>query len=135
MDFIHGDSASFKKLEQGYLQDMERAASVQAESADSRVALYILPNAPWARRVSGVFSNELANGFPDRAHAVLTLISGDSYLVSVRAPLNNKTGADEVCRQFATGGGRKAAAGINELPGDDIPRLLEAMRKYYGRAA
>ncbi len=135
VDFIHDDSASFNKLEQGYLEDMERAAAVQAESADSHVALYMLPNAPWARRVSGVFSNELANGFPDRAHAVLTLISDDIYLVSVRAPLNNKTGADEVCRQFATGGGRKAAAGINELAGDDIPRLLEVMRKYYGRAA
>ena len=133
--FIHDDSASFNKLEQGYQDDMAQAASLQPESADSRVALYMLPNAPWARRVSGVFSNQLANEFPGRAHAVLTLISDDTYLVSVRAPLNNKTGADEVCRQFATGGGRKAAAGINELAEEDIPRFLAAMQSYYGQVA
>lgn len=53
---------------------------------------------------------------PDRAHAILTKNSEDGYIVSIRAPLNNKTGADELCRKFETGGGRKAAAGINHLP-------------------
>ena len=46
---------------------------------------------------------------------MLTRNGNDGYVVSVRAPLNNKTGADELCRQFETGGGRKAAAGINHL--------------------
>jgi hypothetical protein len=27
--------------------------------------------------------------------------------------LSNKSGADELCKSFETGGGRKAAAGIN----------------------
>jgi hypothetical protein len=47
-------------------------------------------------------------------------------VVSVRAPLNNKTGADELCRQFETGGGRKAAAGINHLPETEYTRFLQA---------
>lgn len=56
---------------------------------------------------------------------MLTRQSDDNFLVSVRAPLNNKTGADELCRQFETGGGRKAAAGINKLPASDYDRFLE----------
>ena len=133
--FIRDDCVSFRKLEQGYQEDMEQAAAVQPESADQYVALYILPHAPWARRVSGVFSNDLANRFPNRAHAVLTLNADDSYLVSVRAPLSNKNGADEVCRQFLSGGGRKAAAGINQLPVADIPALLGAMHNYYKQSS
>jgi hypothetical protein len=31
--------------------------------------------------------------------------------------------ADEYCRGFATGGGRKLAAGINHLPAADVERL------------
>jgi hypothetical protein len=128
---MRNDTASFDKLEQGYLDDMAQAQALQPELADAYVGLYILPDAPWARRVSGVFSNELANQHPDRAHAVLTLLPAGDYLVSVRAPLNNKTGADEVCRQFATGGGRKAAAGINQLPPAELPRLMDTLRNFY----
>jgi hypothetical protein len=130
-DFMRNDTASFDKLERGYLDDMAQAQALQPELADAQVGLYILPDAPWARRVSGVFSNELANQHPDRAHAVLTLLPAGDYLVSVRAPLNNKTGADEVCRQFATGGGRKAAAGINQLSPGELPRLVDTMREFY----
>jgi hypothetical protein len=46
-------------------------------------------------------------------------------LVSVRAPLNNKTGADEVCAKFPGGGGRKAAAGINFLQVDRFSEFLD----------
>jgi hypothetical protein len=66
--------------------------------------------------VGGVFSNDLANQHPDRAHAILTEKANGKYLVSVRAPLNRKKGADTLCRSFQTGGGRAAAAGIDELP-------------------
>jgi hypothetical protein len=47
-------------------------------------------------------------------------------VVSVRAPLCNKCGADELCKRFDTGGGRKAAAGINMLPEDRIPDFVAA---------
>jgi hypothetical protein len=51
--------------------------------------------------------------------------------VSVRAPLNNKTGADELCRQFETGGGRKAAAGINFLPTEMRSQFITAFKKQF----
>ena len=56
---------------------------------------------------------------------MLTHIDG-GYVVSVRAPLSHKTGADELCRQFETGGGRKAAAGINHLAEVDYERFMNA---------
>lgn len=91
----------------------------------------MLPNEAWSRRVSGVYGNALANEFPDRAHAVITEREAGGYLVSVRAPLNNKTGADEICRQFPSGGGRKAAAGINELPEDQLQSFLDTLDAFY----
>jgi len=35
-------------------------------------------------------------------------------------------GADELCRQFESGGGRKAAAGINLLPDAEYDRFAAA---------
>ena len=124
-DFIDEDEA-FKQLSDGYSQDMQRASDVSPARISDRCALFIFPDHPWARRVSGVYSNQLARDFPDRAHALLTELPNENYQVSVRAPLNNKTGADELCRQFTSGGGRKAAAGINFLPFSDLDRFSAA---------
>ncbi|MEY2909687.1 MAG: hypothetical protein RLZZ602_2210 [Pseudomonadota bacterium] len=118
-------------LSAAYDDDMKRAELAPRLIEDESIAVVELPDAPWARRVSGVFGNYLANYYPDRAHAVVTEIAG-GYLVSVRAPLNNRAGADEVCRQFATGGGRTAAAGINLLPAEELDRFIDAMRRQYG---
>lgn len=130
-DFMAEDGATFGALDGGYEEDVARARGLAPELADDRVAVLRLPDAPWARRVSGVFSNELSNAFPGRAHAVVTEKANGNYLVSVRAPSRNKAGADEVCRQFVTGGGRKGAAGINDLPADEFPRFVEVFRRHY----
>lgn len=124
-DFIHNEPG-YQTLLSGYRDDVARAEAMQPEYADAGHALYILPDEKWARRVSGVFANQLAQDHPDRAHAMLTRKADGAYLVSVRAPLNNKTGADELCRQFETGGGRKAAAGINLLPEQELARFQAA---------
>ncbi|CAK2438997.1 hypothetical protein VCRA2133E348_210056 [Vibrio crassostreae] len=79
-----------------------------------------------------MFGNELANLYPTRAHAVLTLNQNkQDYTASVRAPLNNRVGADDVCCQFPTGGGRKAAAGINALPIEKLNVFTQALTDYY----
>ncbi|MDB3966880.1 DHH family phosphoesterase [Porticoccaceae bacterium] len=131
LDFIEDGSEYFQRLETGYHQDLSSARAVQALAADSAIAVYELPDAPWARRVSGVYSNDLTNQNPDRAHAVLTAKSNGHYLVSVRAPLNNKQGASALSRQFPTGGGREAAAGINDLPADMLESFINALRQAY----
>ena len=129
-DFINNE-AGYKQLRDGYYNDVNKAEQISAEYLSDSHALFILPNEKWARRVSGVFANSLAQQFPVRAHAMLTEQSDGGYLVSVRAPLENKTGADELCRQFPTGGGRKAAAGINKLPADQMLAFKDAFTQAF----
>ena len=129
--FIEEAREAFEKLESGYRQDMAAAAAVTPHRASDKTAVFILPDETWARRVSGVYSNDLANASPGRAHAVLTERPDGTYLVSVRAPLENKQGADELCRRFPTGGGRAAAAGINALPGNQLDPFIEALAASY----
>lgn len=123
-DFINEAPAYFERLEGTYRQDRERAAAERIHAGDDgRAGIVMLPFEPWARRISGVYGNELANQWPERAHAVLTLKGNGCYVVSVRAPLALRKGADRLCRQFATGGGRAAAAGINDLPVSELGRF------------
>ncbi|MFK7862373.1 MAG: acetyltransferase [Granulosicoccus sp.] len=124
--FIEDDDA-YAELSDGYDSDHERATSIDAHQQTDDIAIYLFPNDPFARRISGVYANELAQENPDRAHALLSELDDGSYLVSVRAPINNRTGCDDLCRQFETGGGRKAAAGINRLPAGDLERFASAM--------
>jgi len=129
--FMAEDTETFKVLEEGYHSDMTSAAQSKLIYNKEHAAAYCLPNAPWARRVSGVFGNDLANQSPTRAHAVITEKVNGGFLVSVRAPLNNKRGADEICRQFDTGGGRTAAAGINDLPSEQLDEFLNVFSDFY----
>lgn len=132
LTFIAEDSEVFTTLRDGAAADVAKAEQVQPETVNEHVALYVFPAEAWARRVSGVFSNQLATANPDRAHALLTALPAGGYVVSVRAPLNNKTGADELCRSFPTGGGRKAAAGINNLPDAMFDDFAQAFQSMYG---
>ncbi len=127
----HPDSPYFT-LKQGYDLDYEKVKAVRPSLSDNVCEVYELPCESWARRISGVYGNELANRSPEKAHAVLTLNpNGEDYTVSVRAPLINRTGADELCCQFATGGGRKAAAGINQLPVNQKNQFISALQSFY----
>lgn len=77
-----------------------------------------------------VLGNDLANQASNKAHAVLTYNNKGSYTVSVRAPLNNKQGAVDVCSQFATGGGA-AAVGINELDQQQVKLFITTLVNFY----
>ena len=130
-DFMTENAEVYEKLLSGYSNDMALVSTIKAEYQTAKIAVYLLPNKTWARRVNGVFGNELANKQPDCAHAVISFNSKNGYQVSVRAPLNNKKGADELCASFPTGGGRMAAAGINHLPVDELPRFISAFEQKY----
>jgi len=130
LDFIAGDEA-FPRLRDGYADDMAQADALRPEVEAETHAVYVLPAEPWARRVSGVFGNQLARNAPSRAHAVVTRLPDGGYMVSVRAPLTRKEGADELCRQFPTGGGRKGAAGINHLPEERFGEFVAKFRDSY----
>lgn len=125
------DDVTFAALRDGYENDMARARAIAPDFEDTGHRLFVLPAESWARRASGVFANELALQSPEQAHAILTRLSGGRFLVSIRAPLSRPDGADVLCRGFPTGGGRKAAAGINELPDEAFGRFLEAFKSAF----
>ncbi|MCW8931006.1 MAG: DHH family phosphoesterase [Gammaproteobacteria bacterium] len=131
LDFIGDTDSIYKELKSGYDNDNAHISNLKPEHQTDKTALFILPNEAWARRISGVYSNDLVNQFPDRAHAVLTQNKLGGYLISVRAPLNDKTGADDLCRQFESGGGRKAAAGINHLPQGELTRFINEFESQF----
>ncbi len=130
-DLIYQQDSVFAQLKTAYLADMAKAKAAEIILDNTRVKALQLADEPWARRVSGVFGNELANAAPDKAHVVLTLNTDKSYTISLRAPLNNKQGAGELCASFPTGGGRAAAAGVNALPAEMLGDFLERVSKYY----
>lgn len=129
-DFI-AESYAFTQLAFGFNEDMSQAALLNPLMSNDRCAAYLLPDAPWARRATGNFANKLANENPERAHAVITPNHSGKYTVSVRASLANPQGADVLCLQFDTGGGRKAAAGINHLPTDSLDNFVTRLKQHF----
>ena len=130
-DAIKDVNSPYYVLQKLYNQDHVKAVDTKAFYDTERVTAFELPDDTWARRISGVFGNELANLSPDKAHAIFTINADETYTVSLRAPLNNKQGAGDICSQFATGGGRAAAAGVNALPKDNINDFLAVVENYY----
>lgn len=105
--------------------DLRRAGAVGAHWSGARGCVYVLPDAPWSRRVVGTLANVLAGADPARAHAVLRPARQGGYVVSVRAPLRAPGGADALCRRFG-GAGRAGAAGIDALPAASLGRFVDA---------
>lgn len=131
LDIVQGEPEAWRKLRAGYHDDMALGLDREPLCQTASALVVALPDAPWARRVSGVLGNELANRNPDAACAIVTDTGEGHFAVSIRAPLNNRTGADEVARQFPSGGGRKAAAGINRLPGELLDKFIDTMKTYW----
>ena len=118
------------RLDEGRRADLAAAAAVPAYRASKHSTVYVLPDAPWARRVIGAFANRLANADATRAQAVAVPNSRGGFTVSVRAPRDARHSADALCRAYPTGGGREGAAGIDHLPPDELDEFaarLEAM--------
>lgn len=128
------ESPAYQTLKAGYHDDMARAVAVNAAEVRPEGRIFVLPADKWARRISGVFGNQLAVESPAQAHAVLTAKPEGGYVVSVRAPLATKSGADQLCSQFETGGGRKGAAGINHLPESELGRFIATFYAVFARS-
>ena len=105
--------------------DLARATALKPQWDNATGRVYLLPDAPWCRRVVGVLVNALAASQPQRAHAILQPGGVGTLRVRVRAPLCASGGAAAVCRQFG-GDGRAGAAGIDHLPTGDVDRFLAA---------
>lgn len=130
MAFLSSKPEVIQKLTDGYHEDFDLADQSKIIFSNERCEARVLPDAAGSRRVSGMFGNQLAQDEPDRAHAILTAQDG-GFLVSIRAPISRRAGADTLALQFETGGGRAAAAGINHLPESDLERFVESFRSAF----
>jgi hypothetical protein len=110
--------------------DLAAALAIAPYRACARGDVYVLPDAPWSRRVTGTLANHLAARVPERAYAVLVPVSG-GYAVSIRAPRAAPTGAARLARAFPTGGGREAAAGIDLLPASELEPFVAAFERAF----
>lgn len=129
-DFLT-ESQDLATLRAGFTEDMALAMEQKELEPKQNNRVYLFPNAPWARRVSGVFSNLRAREEKDAAHALIVENSDTTLRISVRAPLNQRKHADTLCRSFPTGGGRAAAAGINNLPQEMLENFLDRFHTTY----
>ncbi len=126
-DFVV-NSQELAQLRAGFEADMAHARGHEPMRQEAGGRIFRFPAAAWSRRVAGVFSNEKARERPQLAHALVVDNGNDTLMISVRAPLANKRGADTLCRAFPTGGGRAGAAGVNALPHE---MLDEFMRQFF----
>ena len=133
MAFI-ADSQVFERLWAGYEADMASARALRPERQVPGATLLVMPDAPWARRAIGVLANDLMHSLPGNAIAILSPRSSGGYTASIRVPKESPTGADEFCRQFPTGGGRRGAAGVNDLPACELERFAQRFEASFARA-
>jgi hypothetical protein len=124
-------SPELPKLRQGFAADMANGRQIPPFRENVRGRIYRFPAAPWSRRVAGVLMNEKAREAAELAHVLLIDNGDNTSLASIRAPLNNRHGADKLARAFPTGGGRPAAAGINALPNEMLPEFLTAFDEVF----
>ncbi len=125
-------SEALPALRAFFHEDQQHAQAVSPEVETETVRFFRFPNEAWGRRVAGVFSNEAIREFPDQGLVLLVENGRGGGLVSVRAPLSRPHGADAICRPLG-GGGRSKAAGINDLPLEQVPELLSAATQVFAQ--
>ncbi|NVM75044.1 hypothetical protein FHW83_000824 [Duganella sp. SG902] len=121
----------YRELHAAYRADCARLQELQPHWQQDGNAVYLLPAAPWARRGSGVLANRLAAAAPQAAFAVVLTRSDGDYLISVRSGQPLARSACMLCQQFDSGGGRKAAAGINRLPAAELAQFIGRFGAYF----
>ena len=134
MAFLDEKDNIFKALQQGFREDMASVSAAKVLDESEAGLVLGLDDDAASRRASGTFGNQMAQENPERAHAILTAQeteAGTGYLVSIRAPLSNRSGADKLAMQFETGGGRAAAAGINHLPQSSLADFIKAFKSAF----
>ena len=130
LDFA-ATSPTFRRLADGFREDMELAHQLQPLLQMSGAILFLLPDTSWARRASGALANDLAKAHSGSAVAIVSQKTGGGYLVSVRVPRDSAVSAESFCRRFATGGGRRTAAGINHLPSTELDAFAAAFEEQF----
>lgn len=130
--FLEDDHPIFERLQTGYRDDWDVAQRAREVDISDAGQILSLPARAASNRISGLFGNALVDEDPELAFAVLTeLPDGEHYRVSIRAPRDRATPpASDLAIRFG-GGGRAAAAGIDQLSESDLPDFVDAFRKAF----
>lgn len=124
------ESPCFTQLEGGYREDLSHADALAPYRTCDGGAVYLLPDEPWSRRISGTLANRLAAAYRDQSFAVLSKRRDSTWCVSVRSSRPDKCPAHVLCERF-DGGGRRGAAGINALPAAGVDGFADAFAGYF----
>jgi hypothetical protein len=131
LDFAR-TSRTYHSLREGYEDDMQKARRLEPAREVPGAVVFVLPDMAWARRASGVFANEVARLHKGSSIAIVSPKASGDYLVSVRVPAGSQVGADDFCRRFPSGGGRRTAAGINQLPASELEPFAAEFQRTFG---
>ena len=117
---FHASSPEITVLRNAMAEDLTRARQLPLQDKGGKTMAVILPDTTWARRIAGIYANEITRAHPEETIALLS-DGPNGYRVSLRGP----DGARllRVARAFDTGGGRQRAAGISLLPKRALPEL------------
>ncbi len=126
-------TSPYARLKAGYDADLANAQAIPVQAEAKAVLVVELPNTPWANRISGTYGNILAAQHRDKAIVIVSNNLQNGLTISLRAPKNNPYGAADICSQFATGGGRESAAGINALPIAELSQFVKLVSETYER--
>ncbi|HEX4885353.1 MAG TPA: acetyltransferase [Casimicrobiaceae bacterium] len=124
------DDGTLARIHDTRLADLERALACPVAPAGEHAQVCVLPDAAWSRRIRGTLAHELSRRSPERGCAVLSPDARGGYVVSVRAPLAARTGADGLCAAFG-GDGRAGAAGIGHLPADRLDAFVATLARSF----
>ncbi len=130
-ELLDDDNSPYFVLRDGYKEDLEQSLICMPYFSNQLLKVFVLPNTPCSRRISGALGNHRANESPDKCHLILVENRDETYTLSMRAPLNQKQGADLICSQYPTGGGRAGAAGINKFLIEELDEFIKKVMFYY----
>lgn len=129
-EFI-AESSEFALLRKAYAADLACVSELRPERESKTAAMYVLPDEPWALRMSGVLANMLKQQSRDKSFAVLSTKAEGGFIVSIRSAAPEHCPASTFCSGFATGGGRQSAGGINHLAETGVEDFAQRFFAYF----
>ena len=129
-DFIRS-SPHFLALQFAYAEELTYLNDLHPLESRNKCTIYVLPDASWSRRISGLLANKLVEEQRDSSFAVLTPKTSGGYVVSVRSAYPELKPASRFCAAFPQGGGRQLAGGINHLDDGDIALFVQRFFDYF----
>ncbi len=128
------ESGLFEGLAGQLAQDEAQASALMPWRLQGNAQVYLVPDAPWARRYGATWMNRLVQKHSDQAFAIFQERSDGTYLASLRAPQSGPYAtwsAASFAEKYPSGGGRVQAAGINALPAQSLNDCAEAFLRSF----